>query len=585
MEDPVEAPPAPLAAAGQWPVSRTALVVLACAGFVALRIASVYSVAGNWDEFSLFEAASKTAETGSLYSGGRPGLAPMLLLPLVEGCADEIQVLQRARLIWVGFTLAFLVGLGFVVALLQPRPERRLVDACLAIALLALVPAFLEWSIQVRTDHIALVGGLWGGVALLASRRRPWLSLIAGLCFGIGFLSSQKLFYLLGLMGLLAAGQLWLEGDLRARREALRAAGCAIAFATCLVVFQAVARTLVDITPGHPSATVLSEAAVQGGLSAFDFYRKTIGWSQYVAMLPTLGPHFILLVGLVAATAAWLRRPGRSRRVLILCWAILALGTAVGLFHAAAFYYFWMTLGVFPAIAYALARGAIVESLPRSTTLRRAVFASFWGFLALPAAFALPKQLEDTQFVQRESLDFIHRNFDTTDAGFQPESALFCRGEGQPIRHFFSSTIYEKFGTPGSEENREKLIGQFRDEPVLFLVQSFRLNQFPLEVRRFWSENYQPYRASVFVAGRHLEGGAGEHSEFELLAEGDYRWLPLRGPQPIELDGQQVPAGAVIRLAGGDHVARFSEAVPGGMLVLAVAEPPGQAPLSFYKAY
>ena len=54
-----------------------------------------------------------------------------------------------------------------------------------------LLPAFLEWSLQVRSDHIALVGATWGGVALLASRRRPALAVCAGLCFGIGWLSSQ----------------------------------------------------------------------------------------------------------------------------------------------------------------------------------------------------------------------------------------------------------------------------------------------------------------------------------------------------------------------------------------------------------
>jgi len=47
---------------------------------------------------------------------------------------------------------------------------------------------------------------------------------------------------------------------------------------------------------------------------------------------------------------------------------------------------------------------------------------------------------------------------------------------------------------------------RFRGEPIKFLVQSFRLNQFPLELRRFWPRTTSLPR-SVFVAGRRLEGG------------------------------------------------------------------------------
>ena len=166
----------------------------------------------------------------------------------------------------------------------------------------------------------------------------------------------------------------------------------------------------------------------------------------------------------------------------------------------------------------------------------------------------------------------------------RPESALFCRRDAQPIQHYFSGDIYRKFGTPGSEPNRERLIQQFRDERIAFIVQSFRLNQFPVEVRRFWADNYQPYRASVFVAGRQLEGRSGSSSVFELVAPGEYRWLPITGPQPITLDGQPLGAGEIMYLASGEHVADFPEDVPGGILVLALEQLPGLAPLAFYTA-
>jgi hypothetical protein len=552
---------------------------LAVAAFAALRIAAVYSVAGNWDEFGLFENASITHETGVLNGGGRPGLAQLVVLPLVADCEDEIEVLQRTRLLWVFITLAYLIGVGVLVWHLKPERERRLADALLAVGLLALVPAFLEWSIQVRTDQIALAGGVWGGVALLASKRRPFLALAAGILFGVGFLSSQKLIYVAALIGLLALAQVGFGRQIRFRREALRAGLCALGFAACVLALYQTPSREIAVAPNH---TLLSASVVRNGLSSFDFYRKTIGWSQYRALLPSLIPHFLLLGALATATVTALRRRKPWRSELTLAWLILILGVAVGSFHAAAFSYFWMTLGLFPALAFAVARQPICDLVPDVGHTRRLVIAGFWLALAGPGMLEMATLLNDTQKVQRDSFDFIHSNFQLSDAGFQPESALFCRGDSQPIRHYFSTHIYQSFGTPGSEPNRARLIQQFRDESILFIVESFRLNQFPVEVRRFWADNYQPYRASVFVAGRRLEGHSGSSSVFELVAPGTYRWLPITDPQPIVVDGQPLGAGEIMHLASGEHVADFPEDVPGGILILALKQPPGLAPLAFF---
>jgi MFS family permease len=551
------------------------------AAFAALRIAAVYTVAGNWDEFGLFENASITHETGILSGGGRPGLAQLVVLPLVAGCDNEIEVLQSARLLWVFITLAFLAGVGVLAGQLQRDRDRRLADGLLAIGLLALVPAFLEWSIQARTDQIALAGGVWGGVALLASNRRPPLALVAGALLGIGFLSSQKLLYVAALVGLLALAQVAFGSRIQFKRGVLRAGLCALGFAACLLAAYQTTTREISVTPDH---TVLSTSVVRNGLSSFDFYRETIGWSQYRAMLPTLVPHFVLLAALAAATLVALRRRGPLSPALKLAWLVLLLGVAVGSFHAAAFSYFWMTLGLFPALAFAVARQPICDLLPGTGQTRRLAIAGFWLALVGPGALEMFMMLDDTQKVQRESFDFINSNFQASDAGFQPESALFCRGDGQPLQHYFSADIYRRFGTPDSEPNRARLIQQFRDESIVFIVESFRLNQFPVEIRRFWAENYQPYRASVFVAGRRLEGLSGSSSVFELVAPGEYRWSPITGPQPITLDGQSLGAGEITYLASGEHVVDFPVDVPGGILMLALEQPPGLAPLAFYTA-
>src|SRR5258708_13277631 len=86
-----------------------------------------------------------------------------------------------------------------------PADRHRAHDAWLGAALPGLFPAFLEWSIQVRTDQVALAGGAWGAVLLLASRRRAWLALVAGVAFGVGWLGTQKLAYIPVLAALLTA--------------------------------------------------------------------------------------------------------------------------------------------------------------------------------------------------------------------------------------------------------------------------------------------------------------------------------------------------------------------------------------------
>lgn len=550
---------------------------------LAARVAAVFTANANWDEFALLHLVDQTEVTGVLHSGGRPGLAVVMLLPFVADCDDEIEVLRRARLLWLAITLAFLVGLAAWLAQLSDDPRARVREAALGVALLALVPAFLEWSLQVRTDQIALAGGAWGGAVLLASQRRPRLALVAGACFAVGFLGSQKLIYVGALAGLLALGRLWLARDLRPGREALRLALCAAGFLAVAAAFRLWVDAAFEVPGGHASRQPVTRSYVERGLSLFDFYRNTIGTSQYRAILPTLAPHLLLLVGLVAASWVALRRRASHAGRLALAWCVLLLGTGVAVFHAGAFGYFWMTLGLFPAVAFALALEPI-RALPVAlgAPVRRGLVATWCCLLAFPAALETGLLLKDTQAVQRESLAFVHRNFARDDVGFHPESALFCQAGVQPIRTHFSHRIYQRFGGPDRARHSARMMRTFRERPVKFIVQSFRLNQFPAELRGFWAANYQPYRAAVFVAGRHLAGARGADDAFEVLVPGRYRWLPSTGPQPLAIDGTLLAAGASVDLDRGDYLAHFVEDVPGGMLVLAVDEPPGAAPQEFY---
>jgi hypothetical protein len=549
-------------------------------GFAALRVASVFGTAFNWDEFALLHDVALTAQTGELRSAGHPGLPQVALVPLVRDCADEIAVGRAARLAWLALTWGYLAGVFALLLQLLPADRHRVHDAALGTALLGLLPAFLEWSIQVRTDQVALLGGTWGTVALLASRRRPWLALAAGALFGVGWLGTQKLAYLAALGGLLAAGDLALRAEWRGRRELARAGGAALGAALVLSAWGVAVSAAFAVPAGHSALSGTSPATVRSYLSVFDFYRATIGYSQYLATLPTLAPHLALFAAMIAVPVAMKR--ARTRRIA-LAWAVLGLGAGVAAFHSAAFAYFLMTLGLFAAVGLALALPELRTAFAAWPSVARVASPVLWAALVLGAVLHGLAQ-DDTQAVQRDSLRFVHRNFAPDRAGFQPETALFC-GVRQPIGLWFSQRIYRTFEGPQRDQEVDALITRFRTEPVHYLVESFRLNQFPTPVRRFWDENYQPYHGSVFVAGRRLQGDAGQRSEFDLLIGAPYRWLPIGSANAIRVDGEPLAPGQVRFLDAERHAVAFDADRTRGALVLAVDEPPRPAPLSFYKSY
>ena len=264
---------------------RIAQIALAGAllGFAALRVATVFSTAFNWDEFALFHDVALTAQSGELRSAGHPGLPQVALLPLVRDCADEISVGRTARLAWLALTWGYLAGVFALLLQLLPADRHRAHDAALGTALLGLLPVFLEWSIQVRTDQVALLGGTWGAVALLASRRRPWLALAAGAAFGVGWLGTQKLAYVAALAALLAAGDLALRAEWRCRRELARAGGAALGAALVLAAWRGAVSAAFAVPASHAALSGTSPETVRNYLDVFDFYRATIGYSQYLA--------------------------------------------------------------------------------------------------------------------------------------------------------------------------------------------------------------------------------------------------------------------------------------------------------------
>ncbi len=555
---------------------------LAILAFVAARLISIPRVAFNWDEFVFFDTVARNLADGRLRTGGRPGLAQLLAQPWVAECRDEIATGRAVRGLWLGFTVLALSGLFALGLELFRERRQRIHDAALGVALIALLPAFLEWSLQVRTDHLAIAGGLWGGVALLGSERRRGYALLAGVAFGLGWLSSQKVVYVAALVGVLALGRLAFEGRFDRGREVTRGLLVIAGIGTVLLCFRAVVLVLYTLPETHPATQVLSPALLTTHASPFPFYRATLGFDQYRALAPTLIPHAVLLLGGIASGLVALRQ----RRLDAAAWlglAVIAVGLAVALFHAAAFSYVWMTLGLFPAVAGALAVVGIRRPwLADHHTPVRAAVVVLCRALAVPGALAQADLWRDTQSVQRDSLAFVHRHF-ADETGFHPEGAPFC-STLQPGGIWFSHTIFSAFEGPQRESRIEGLRERFRQRPPHYLVESFRLGQFPPELQSFWQAHYQPYTASVFVAGRRLLGSEGTEQEFELIVSGRYRWIPFGRPDALEIDGASVAAGQEIALEPGAHRARLEPATQ-GMLVLSLDEAPTAAPVAFYKNY
>jgi len=243
------------------------VVCAAVAAILAMRIRAIFSLNVNWDEFALLQRAILTEESGRIVGGGRPGLATLVLLPFAAECANAVDAIVRARMLWTVMVLASVGAFWLILREIVPESKYRGLAIGLGLSVWAIAPVFLRTSTQVRTDQPAVLFGLLGGLALLASRRHPAWALAAGGLLGIGFLFSQKLVYVAALVGLLAAGQLLLRGDWSARREAARALLAGGAFFLVVLGYRELTMRLAGGAPILP---------LEGQLRSFEFYREFI---------------------------------------------------------------------------------------------------------------------------------------------------------------------------------------------------------------------------------------------------------------------------------------------------------------------
>lgn len=553
-------------------LAKLVLCVLAL-GYVAAHVVALYFDGFHWDELVLFRRAEIAAATGVLDGGGRPGLGVVLLVPQVAGCEDTTGMLLTTRLAWTAWT--FLVLGGLFVLLLQAtrRAPHAWLAAALGTASLAFVPLFLRWSLQIRTDQPSAACALWAGVALLASRNRPWLGVVAGALIAMGYLFTQKAIYLTGLIGLVALGDLYIERAIAWRRELARVSWLVVG----AVIVLAAYRYVIPMFFTHPSGVGTS---MDGGFDLLNWYRWVLRFRLYPAMvtsvLPQLGLLFLILIAAVRA----MRGDTEQRRPLTVALGVILLGLAVARFHTGSFPHFWITLGVFPAVAIGLGWNGIREMLPRA---HGAVAGLAWAWLIITGAVYRGETLADTQAGQRASFELVESQLGPSLRGFSSDGAFVCRRDPAPLPVYLGHGVVQRLFGPKGEQNTAALIEEFRARPIAFVLETHRLTSFPAVWRAFFSSHYVQYAHRVWLAGQPIAGAAGTASALDVLVAGRYRWL-AGGSSPARITVASTPLerGQTVVLAAGMQRIELVDPVADGMLVLAVDRPPAPPGPQFY---
>ncbi len=533
------------------------VAIVLCALFAVHHVAAIFTESINWDEFGLLRRARTAAHTGYFQHGGRPGLGLLALMPFVAGCEDTIANARLCRIVWLVFSLGYPAAMFTLLRRflsgVREAPEGAGWDAFTSLPLLLLVPLWLRWSVQVRTDQPALFCVLWAGYFMLRSREVPAWAAAAGILSTLGFLFTQKAAY----TGLIVANLVIVHTLARPwtwRKLAFRCGLFALPAALTYAIFEMLIRTAFELSPSY---------SLETGMSHLKVYGEALQFGLYQYLLPDIVPHALLALGLIAVSVRPLWQMVGKRLEVLAAWVTVLAGLAVGYFHTTTFAYFWMTIGVFPAMALALGMGSIRAAL----ALIRVPNRLFQGLYALSGAWLIYQSiptgfsiLEDTQRKQTEAFAFIDSNFERNEIGYQVEGGLYCRERSSPFFVTFGIHIVRDYMGRNKEKNIDAFIEQFRTTPVAFMIQSERIDVFPEPIRDFFNENYIYYRSLVRVTGKRVSAGA---SSVDIFVPGRYRWEPHQ-PADLLIDGTRLKRKATIVLKPGTYQLTSTES---GVLV------------------
>jgi hypothetical protein len=291
----------------------------------------------------------------------------------------------------------------------------------------------------------------------------------------------------------------------------------------------------------------------------------------------------VLFALLVLWSARVLVRKDRSEYALLASsWLTLLIGGAVIRFHGSSFPYFIMTAGLFPALALAMPVGR-----PLALTGRSAwpILVSLIVMAGMQSATESIEMLVDTQSEQSDTLRLVYDSPLRNRRGYQVEGALFCARDPDPIPTMFSQDIWSRFvHAPDSKESKDKFIAEFRKRPVAYIVESYRLNQFPDPIRSFLDDHYMWYAHSLLMAGARIELD-GDSQHIDIIVDGKYRWEPdpAHASSSIRVGGSTIEPQGLVDLTTGAHTVTAPDAKVRGVLILADLPPTERSGLpAFY---
>jgi hypothetical protein len=388
----------------------------------------------------------------------------------------------------------------------------------------------------------------------------------------MGLLCTLKGVYVGALVGVLVVFHRLMGDRGSLTKDGLRASTFLLSAAMIWLAYKGL------VTFGFDKAQLQS---VETQFESLKMYGSQLNYRLYPYVAHDMIPHGVVGLGLLGATAPALRARLAGSHEILAAWIILAVGVGVAWFHETCFAYFWMTIGLFPAAGAAVALGPIREAIAKDGTklpLIALIHLSSWLLLSAQSVPTGLDVLKNTLRRQRDSMDFVERNFRRDSLGFHVEGALTCREPKNHFQVYFSPHIFHAFYGANAERNIIDFLDEFRDRPVEFIVRSPREIQFPTVIQDFWSDHYVHYKAGVLVPGFSLEPGS---KEVEVLVAGEYRWRPAKeGSASLVLQNQEVAADGTVRL---DQGMLTLEAPTKGVLHLKQKEAPESASPYFYS--
>ena len=442
---------------------------------------------------------------------------------------------------------------GGLVLLLVYRIGRRLTDsraaALLGVVLVTFQPQVIHRIPDVRWDSTNVLCVLAALLAVVgpAGRRS---ALLTGLALGLGVMSCAKVAlaipFVLGL-GFLLHGRAW------SRSLHLVFVAGAAPIALYVAIVEAA-----GLGPGY-----------RQGFAHFLWMATEP--SARVAPFPALAESFrthptaVLLwaVCAVAALASWRARPGDERASR--AGRFVLVTTAYGVVYAATNPVFFAYNLVDLAPVLALAVPAAAAGWTARLGLQIARLSGLLGLmLAAGAARETVWSLPRSNAFQLRYLDYIRRAIRPDEKVFDLTGSHL--GRAGPYHWQLVAVELPSYRSGKLFSVSEEL----RRERVSLIVRSFRLHWLPERDWEFIREHYVRVEPLLFYPGRLFAVSKGRSQRFEILLDGDYRFLSYR-PEGTRIDG--LPPGEKVFLTAGDHTLEFAEsAKPSFALVYTTPE-------------